>query len=153
MKGDGAAGKNAFETHDYVAAKQAFERASTIQQLPSDASTMFSSATQQVAKLDAARVLFREGNYAQAIVDLEALQVLDPASPNIKQLLSDAHFDLGRNALVEERVKDAAAEFEKVLANNPNDEIAQKSHDLAVRYDSQARDLLYKTYVKYLPLR
>jgi len=147
------AGKTAFETHDYVAAKQAFERASTIQQLPMEASTMFITASQQVAKLDSAKLLFKEGSYAQAIVDLEALQAQDPSSPNIKKMLSDAHFDLGRAALLEERLSDATSEFEKVLASNPNDEVAKKSHDLAVRYDGQTRDLLYKIYVKYLPIR
>jgi hypothetical protein len=31
--------------------------------------------------------------------------------------------------------------------------LAKRSRDLADRYDGQPKDLLYKIYVKYLPLR
>jgi hypothetical protein len=44
-----------------------------------------------------------------------------------------------------------------VLKANPNDELAKRSRDLAARYSAQPKgtpkDLLYKIYVKYLPLR
>jgi hypothetical protein len=41
------------------------------------------------------------------------------------------------------------------LKNDPNDELAKRSRTLADRYsgEPQKKDLLYKIYVKYLPLR
>jgi len=35
----------------------------------------------------------------------------------------------------------------------PNDELAKRSKLLADRYNGQPKDLLYKIYVKYLPMR
>jgi len=42
-----------------------------------------------------------------------------------------------------------------VLKLDPNDALAKRSRELAVRYNAprQQRDLLYHIYVKYLPLR
>ena len=44
-------------------------------------------------------------------------------------------------------------EFDEVLKVEPNDELAKRSKALAERYNGQAKDLLYKIYVKYLPMR
>jgi hypothetical protein len=44
-------------------------------------------------------------------------------------------------------------EFDEVLKTDPNDELAKRSRLLAERYSGQPKDLLYKIYVKYLPLR
>jgi len=68
-------------------------------------------------------------------------------------MLIAAHFDLGATALQEERLPDAMREFDEVLKSDPNDELAKRSHTLAERYSGQPKDLLYKIYVKYLPLR
>jgi hypothetical protein len=56
-------------------------------------------------------------------------------------------------ALQEERTADAMREMDEVLKVNPNDELARRSRELAVRYNGEPKDLLYKIYVKYLPLR
>jgi hypothetical protein len=68
-------------------------------------------------------------------------------------MITDAHFNLGAEALQTERTADAIREFDEVLKVSPNDELARRSRDLAARYDGSTKDLLYKIYVKYLPLR
>ena len=68
-------------------------------------------------------------------------------------MVIDAHFNLGAAALQEERLPDAMKEFDEVLKLDPNDELAKRSKELAVRYNGQPKDLLYKIYVKYLPMR
>ena len=52
-------------------------------------------------------------------------------------------------------VIDCAAAGDAAAASNPapTNELARRSRDLAVRYNGEAKDLLYKIYVKYLPLR
>jgi len=47
----------------------------------------------------------------------------------------------------------AVRELDEVLKMDPNDELARRSRELAVRYKGETKDLLYKIYVKYLPLR
>jgi len=68
-------------------------------------------------------------------------------------MITDAHFNLGAQALQSERTADAIREFDEVLKADPNDELARRSRILAERYNGQVKDLLYKIYVKYLPLR
>jgi tetratricopeptide (TPR) repeat protein len=147
------AGTTAFNAHDYVGAQKAFEAATRIHALSPDLNTMYDTAAQQVAKLDAAKALFKERRYADAVTNLQPLAQQDPQNLNTKRLLIDAHFDLGAQALQEERLPDAMKEFDEVLKVDPNDDLAKRSKELAVRYNGQPKDLLYKIYVKYLPLR
>lgn len=146
-------GKSLFRDADYVAAKQAFEEASAIQQLPPDARDLYDVARQKVGRLDHATVLFREGNYVEAISTLREILQEDPQHRNARQMLVNAHYNLGALALKESRLDEAIVHFDQVLAENPNDEMARRSRDLAARYQGEAKDLLFRTYVKYLPLR
>jgi lipoprotein NlpI len=79
--------------------------------------------------------------------------VQDPQNANVQRMIMNAHFNLGAKALQEERTADAVTEFDEVLKVDPNDDLAKRSRELALRYDKQTKDLLYKIYVKYLPLR
>ena len=148
-----AAGRTAFEAHDYDAAKTALDAAARVKPLPPDLAAMYTTASQQVAKLEVAKALFKERRYQDAVTNLDPLLQADPQNQSIRKLLIAAHFDLGAIALQEERGPDAMREFDEVLKADPNDEIAKRSRTLAERYSGQPKDLLYKIYVKYLPLR
>ena len=148
-----AAGRAAFAAHDYVGAKAAFESAMRVKSLPPDVKASYDTATQQVAKLATARALFNERRYAEVITSLEPLRIQDPQNTNIQRMIIDAHFNLGAMALQQDRLPDAIREFDAVLQEDPTDELARRSKELAERYDGQPRDLLYRIYVKYLPLR
>jgi tetratricopeptide (TPR) repeat protein len=148
-------GKVAFEAHDYVAAAKAFEAAQRIKALPGDMKQLYDTASQQVAKLQSAQALFKERKFQDALVSLQPLADADPQNKSIQRMLTDVHFNLGATALQEERLPDAIQQFDEVLKLDPNDELAKRSRELAVRYNAprQQRDLLYRIYVKYLPLR
>jgi tetratricopeptide (TPR) repeat protein len=148
-----AAASTAFAAHDYEVAKTAFDGAMRVKPLPPDLKMDYDVATQQVAKLGSAKALFDERKYADAIANLQPLLVQDPQNLAIQRLIIDAHFNNGALALQEEQTADAIREMDEVLKVTPNDEIAKRSRDLAVRYDNEPKDLLYKIYVKYLPLR
>ena len=148
-----AAGRTAFEGHDYDAAKNAFDAAARIKPLPPDVTTMYATASQQVANLDVAKSLFSERKYQDAIANLDPLLQADPQNQSIRRMLTGAHFNLGATALQEERLPDAILQFDAVLKVDPNDELAKRSKSLAERYTGQPKDLLFKIYVKYLPVR
>ena len=124
-----AAGRTAFDAHDYDAAKKAFDTAARIKPLPADVAAMYTTASQQVAKLEVAKALFKERRYQDAITNLDPLLQADPQNQSIRHLLIAAHFDLGATALQEERLPDAMREFDDVLKNDPNDEMAKRSQD------------------------
>jgi tetratricopeptide (TPR) repeat protein len=147
------AARIAFEAHDYAGAKAAFDQAVRVKPLPPELKAQYDAAAGQVAKLDAAKALFAERKYIEAISNLQPLLEQDPQNANVQRMIVDAHFNLGASALQEERIPDAVREFDEVLKVNPNDELAKRSRELANRYEGQPKDLLYKIYVKYLPLR
>jgi len=148
-----AAGRTAFEAHDYETAKTALDAAARIKALPPDVAAMYTTASQQVSKLETAKALFKEHRYQDAVTNLDPLLQSDPQNQSIRRMLIAAHFDLGATALQEEKLHDAMREFDEVLKSDPNDELAKRSRTLAERYSGQPKDLLYKIYVKYLPLR
>jgi len=149
-------GRAAYDAHDYDAAKKAFDTAAAIKPLPPDVKPIYDTVTQQVSKLEGAKTLFKEQRYQEALSNLDALQQQDPQNQSVKRLIADAHFNLGAVALQEERLNDAVQQFDEVLKIDPNDELAKRSKALAERYNGQPpiqKDLLYKIYVKYLPMR
>jgi tetratricopeptide (TPR) repeat protein len=143
----------AFEAHDYAVAKKAFDQAMRVKPLAPDLKAQYDAAAQQVAKLDSARALFSERKFGEAIANLQPLLEQDPENLAIQRLLTDAHFNSATVALQEERIAEAIRELDEVLKANPEDDIAKRTRELALRYDGQPKDLLYKIYVKYLPLR
>ena len=148
-----AAGRAAFAAHDYLGAKKAFDAAIRVRPLPPELKAAYDTATQQVAKLESARQLFAERKYSDVIASLAAVRAQDPTNQNVRRMIIDAHFNIGALALQQDRIPEAIRAFEAVLREDPNDELARRSRDLAQRYEGRPRDLLYRIYVKYLPLR
>ena len=148
-----AAAQTALAANDFARAKAAFDEARKVKPLPPDLQALYDRAADKVAKLDSAKALFAERKYADALASLQPLLAEDPENQNIRRMINDAHFNLGATALQEERIADAIREFDEVLKADPNDDLAKRSRELATRYDGQPKDLLYKIYVKYLPLR
>ncbi|HUP49163.1 MAG TPA: tetratricopeptide repeat protein [Thermoanaerobaculia bacterium] len=148
-----AAGRTAFAAHDYAGAKRAFENAMRVKPLPPDLKAPYDTASEQVAKLGTAQRLFEERRYAEAISSLQALRREDPRNRNVQRMIIDAHFNRGAQALQQDRLQEAIRAFDAVLQEDPNDEFARRSKELAQRYQGQPRDLLFRIYVKYLPLR
>jgi tetratricopeptide (TPR) repeat protein len=146
-------GKSAFDARDYDAAKKAFDTAARVKPLPPDMKAMYDTASQQVGKLEGAKALFNSQRYQEALTNLQSLAQQDPQNQSIRRMITDSHFNLGAIALQEEKLTDAAREFDEVLKTDPTDELAKRSKLLAERYDGQSKDLLYKIYVKYLPMR
>lgn len=148
-----AAGKAAYDARDYEAAKKAFDSAARVKPLPPDMKALYDAASQQTGKLEGAKTLFKEQRYQDALTSLQGLQQQDPSNQSIKRMISDAHFNLGAIALQEERLPDAIKEFDEVIKIDSSDDLAKRSKALAERYNGQRKDLLYKIFVKYLPMR
>jgi tetratricopeptide (TPR) repeat protein len=148
-----AAGRAAMSAGDFLAAKQAFDNAMRVKPLPPDVKSAYDAATDQVAQLASARQLFASRRYQEAINTLQPILDREPGNRSVQRMITDAHFNLGAMALKEERLPDALREFDLVLKADPSDELARRSRDLAQRYEGETRDLLYRIYVKYLPLR
>ena len=148
-----AAANASFAAGDFVASKAAFEQAMRVKPLSPELRAQYDSASQQASRFDAANALMKEGKYADAIASLEELRKQEPQNATIVRMIGDARFNIAVTPLQEEKTADAIRELDEVLKLNPNDELAKRSRELAQRYNNEPKDLLYKIYVKYLPLR
>jgi tetratricopeptide (TPR) repeat protein len=146
-------GRDAFAASNFAAAKTAFEQASAIQPLPADAKQLYDRASEQVRRLETAENLFKSGNFVESIAAAETILQENPQNANAVDLITRAQFNLGVQALQEERLTDAIARFDQVIAVHPDDELARRAKELAVRYETTERDLLYRIFVKYLKFR
>jgi tetratricopeptide (TPR) repeat protein len=92
---------------------------------------------------DAAQLLYQEavtyyegGVLEQSVAVLDELRGLDPSyqQENVETMLVTAHYQLGQNAVVENRLDEAIRHFEAVLAIKPGDKDAQDQLNLARLY-------------------
>ena len=79
---------------------------------------------------------YQDGKLPEAVAALEELRGLDAEYQveNVQTMLVNAHQQLGLNAVTEDRLDDAIAHFEAVLALKPDDEAAQDQLNLANLY-------------------
>ncbi len=147
------AAQAAFAIGDYTQAKASYEQALRVKPLALVHQGQYATAAQQASKLDAAKAFLKERKYSEAIASLEPLLASEPQNVSIQRMIADAHFNIAATALQENRTADAIRELDEVLKLNPGDELARRSRELAQRYNGETKDLLYKIYVTYLPLR
>ena len=83
-----------------------------------------------------AATLYEDGNLPQSVSVLDELRGLDAdyQRENVETMLSRAHYQLGQNAVAENRLDDAISHFEAVLAIKPGDKDAQDQLNLADLY-------------------
>lgn len=148
-----AQGQRAAESSDFRAAKAAFEQAASIQPLPPEARAIYDRVVANASALDIAENLLKSGNYPQAIAAAEAVLQQNPNHANARNLIRDARFNLGVVSLQQERLEDAVLQFDQVLTIDPNDHLARRARELAVRYETTPKDLLYRIFVRHLKLR
>jgi tetratricopeptide (TPR) repeat protein len=100
--------------------------------------TPTSETRQDAAKLlyIQATTLYEDGNLNQSVAVLDELRGLDAdhQRENVETMLSRAHYQLGLNAVVENRLDDAISHFETVLDIKPGDKDAQDQLNLADLY-------------------
>lgn len=142
------------ETGDYEGAIGEFELALRHDSSLGDAQIYLRQAKEEAkaqatptseTRLDAVRLLYREavvryeaGALAAAVTALEDLRGLDPEyqTENVETMLAKAHYQLGLNAVAQDRLEDAIDHFETVLALDPDNEEAQSQLDLINLYSA-----------------
>jgi tetratricopeptide (TPR) repeat protein len=79
---------------------------------------------------------YENGNLLETVAALEELRGLDAEYQieNVRTMLATAHHQLGLNAVTEDRLDDAIAHFEAVLALQPGDEAVQEQLNLVNMY-------------------
>lgn len=148
----GAAAR-AFEEQEYLLAAELYDRAARITGLEGEHRERAEQVEAELAPLEPEIDLYREGEYELVLPRLWGLYEEDPSNRDVRRMLVGSYYNRGVRQLQRGDPAGAAAEFEEALALAPDDRDLQRHYLFAQTYERRPRDLLYRTYVKYLPLR
>ena len=147
------AAREAYQGGSYLEAVRRLEQASSQGQLePSDAE-MLANARRQTEPLSAQLDLFRQHEWEHALRDLWRLHESEPANRDVTRLMVDSYYNLGLRDLQRMDSAKAVENFREAMGLDPNDKRLQRQLAFAQTYQDRPKDLLYRIYVKHLPLR
>jgi tetratricopeptide (TPR) repeat protein len=147
------AAREAYQGGSYLEAVRRLEQASSQGQLePADAE-MLASAKRQTEPLAAQVNLFRQHEWEHALRDLWRIHESDPANRDVTRLMVDSYYNMGLRDLQRMDSAKAVENFREALGLDPNDKSLQRQLAFAQTYQERPKDLLYRIYVKHLPVR
>lgn len=143
----------AFDEQRYLLSEQLYARAAEIAELEEEDRGRLERARREIEPLAPEIGLFREGEYELVLPRLWRLYEEDPSNRDVRTMLIDSYYNRGVRQLQRGDPAAAAEEFEEALGLAPDDPDLQRHYLFAQTYQRRPRDLLYRIYVKYLPLR
>lgn len=148
------AARDAYQGGSYLEAIRRLEQASSQggQLEPADAE-MLANAKRQTETLSAQIDLFRQHEWEHALRDLWRLHEAEPGNRDVTQLMVDSYYNLGLRDLQRMDSAKAIENFREAAGLDPNDKGLQRQLAFAQTYQERPKDLLYRIYVKHLPLR
>lgn len=146
-------GLESYQSGVYLEAYNYLDQAQAVKPLEGDGHTVYMKLTNFVQEYKEAERLSNAQKYEEAINMLNALSESYPQSLDLQELLIRCYYNQGVIALRNNQTAKAKKAFQAVLEKDPNDTLAKKNLTLAQRYHEMPKDLLYKTYTRYLALR
>jgi tetratricopeptide (TPR) repeat protein len=147
------AAREAYEGRRYLEAIDRFEEAQEKAQLDAADAELLASAKRQLEPIAAQVNLFEQHEWEPALRDLWRLREKDPDNPDITRLMVDSYYNLGLRELQRMDTARAAANFKEGLGLDPGDKDLQRQLLFAQTYQERSKDMLYRIYVKHLPVR
>jgi tetratricopeptide (TPR) repeat protein len=142
----------AYQAKDYTRAKEFYDKVAGVRPLSVEDKAFLEDVNRTLETIAAGRSAFDTGNFDQAIATLQPIYDRDRVV-QARDILVKAHYNRGIGALKEENLGQAEPDFQAILKLDETDQMAQKNLRLIQRYKDANKDLLFRTYVKYLKPR
>jgi tetratricopeptide (TPR) repeat protein len=137
----------------YLLAAERYEAAGRLGKLDTADAGQLLAAKQRLVPLQRQVALFRGHDWQLALPDLWRLHEADPANHDVTHMIVDSYYNLGVRDLQHNDVAQAAKKFSEAKNLAPDDPGVKRQLLFAQTYLERAPDLLYRIYVKYLPIR
>jgi tetratricopeptide (TPR) repeat protein len=148
-----AQARAAYDSREYVRAAALFEQAAAVAPLD-EATAQLALETRQAAEPLAQQVeLFRQGEWEYVLPALWRLREEQPQNRDVTRLIVDSYYNLGVRDLQREDPAAAVEKLKEALLLAGDDRELERLSLFAQTYAARQQDLLYRTYVKYLPFR
>jgi tetratricopeptide (TPR) repeat protein len=148
-----AAARTALAERRFLTALQLSTQAGAIARLDGEDAKIGDEARRQLAPILKYVELFQQHEFELAIPELWKLHDANPADQDVGQLLADSYYNLGVRDLQRGDADKAGEKFREALKIHPNDSEVRRANSFAESYRSRDKDLLYRIFIKYLPLR
>jgi tetratricopeptide (TPR) repeat protein len=96
---------------------------------------------------------FKQHEWEYALPTLWKMHEANPGNRDLTQLIVDSYYDLGVRDLQRADPLQAVSRFQEALKLDPNDADLKRNYLFAQTYEERPQDLLFRIYVKYLPVR
>ena len=148
-----AAARQSFASGRHLAAEHRFEQAASLAPLAPEDATQLAQAKNALAPFSSQVALFRSHDWETVLPQLWRLHDEDPANPVVRQMLTDSYYNLAVRDLQRADVAKATERLAEAVKLTPEDEALRRHARFAEAYQGRDKDLLYRIYVKYLPVR
>lgn len=147
------AARSALAEGENVRASLLFDQASALATLEGEAAVQAAQAHERCAPLAAEVEMFRSGEWEYLLNNLWRKREADPRNRDIQRLMVDSYYNLGVRDLQRGDANAAADKFREASTIDGRDPQIQRLALFAKTYQERGEDLLYRIYVKYLPVR
>ena len=148
-----AAARLAQKERRFLRARRYFERAHKILALESDDLALKLNCDAELRPLEEDIRKFKNREYASILRGLWTRREEDSGNHDVNMLIVDAYYNLSLLDLQRSDPASAASKLNDALEVDPDDPDLKRLHLFAESYSKRSQDLLYKTFIKYLPSR
>ncbi|HEY6324488.1 MAG TPA: hypothetical protein VJA16_23325 [Thermoanaerobaculia bacterium] len=145
--------RKAYKEGTFLLSAQRFAAAERLGKLDVDDATQLAAAKQKLVPLQRQVDLFVGHNWEYVLPELWRMHQSEPENRDVTRMLVDSYYDLGLRDLLHNDVGKAAQKFSEAKNLAPDDPDVKRQLVFAQTYLTRGPDLLYKIYVKYLPIR
>ena len=148
-----AEAQKAFQDGSFLRAAERYEAADKLAKLePADVSQL-GVAKQKLVPIQRQLAMFRGHDWEYVLPELWRMHESDPSNKDVNRMLVDSYYDLGVRDLQHGDAPKAAQKFTEAKNLAPDDPEIKRQLLFAQTYQERSPDLLYRIYVKYLPVR
>lgn len=147
------AARQAYSDRSYIRAVERFEQAAALAALEGQDSASLAHAKGQIEPLTQQIELFRSHDWERILPELWRLREADPGNRDVNRLLVDSYYNLAVRDLQRNDAVKAAEKLEEAANLAKDDPMLQRHLVFAQTYQERPKDLLYRIYVKHLPIR
>jgi hypothetical protein len=145
--------RQAYKESAFLLAAQRYGAAERLGKLDADDAAQLKAAKQKLVPLESQINLFLAHNWEFALRELWRVHQSDPANRDVTRMIVDSYYDLGVRDLQHNEVAKAEEKFTEAKNLAPDDPGVKRQLVFAQTYLTRGPDLLYRIYVKYLPIR
>jgi len=145
--------RGAVASRENMLARRLLAEAAAIAPLAGDETELSATVEQRIAEYAEELSLFRDGEYERALNRLWRRHEADPLDRDVSRLMVDAYYNVSVQDLQRGDPAAARDKLREARTLDSADPVLARLERFAVTYERREQDLLYRIFVKYLPLR